>query len=127
MLNLTSKMQSEMDGLAKKWREYIEEGTNVKPLAPATVASKIAKGSARPDTPLIDTEEMIDSIESGAEGNKGYVRISNPNRAEIAVIHEYGLGLPARPTLRPVVDSNADQIFENLFDEAINQVIEELR
>lgn len=129
MVNLKEPVAEAMKEMAGKWQEYVRDGSHVKPLAPATVAAKIAKGSSYPDTPLVDTEEMVESIESGVEGDDtevtGYVTISKPERAGIAVIHEYGLGLPARPTLRPVWDSNVDRLLEQIYDNVFDQIANE--
>jgi len=114
-----------MDDIAKKWTEYVMEGTNVKPLAASTLASKISKGSTYPDTPLVDTEEMINSIgseveETGENSVRGIVYGSD----EKWIWHEYGLGVPERPTLRPVwdinIDEKLDQIFDDVFENAKN-------
>lgn len=129
MADITGPTAKAMSKMADKWKEYIRDGSHVKPLAPATVAAKIAKGSSYPDTPLIDTEQMVEAIESGVEGDNmevtGYVTIRDPARAEIAVIHEYGLGPPARPTLRPCWDANADNLLEEIFDDVFSQIIDE--
>lgn len=129
MVDLKKHTEEAMKTIAEKWQEYIRDGSHVKPLAPATVASKIAKGSSYPDTPLVDTEQMVDAIESGVIENgdevTGYVTISDPSRAEIAVIHEYGLGPPARPTLRPVWDANIDEAIDKIFDDVFKQISDE--
>lgn len=129
MIDIVDDLQGEMEKVAKRWREYIEEGTNVKPLAPSTVASKIASGSPTPDTPLMDTGEMVDSIEAWTErttwGAIGHVGSRDPERAWIFNIHEYGLGPPARPTLRPISDEMEKSVFDNLFPVILNQLVEE--
>ena len=129
MTDLADAVQTEMERVAKRWKEYIEAGTNVRPLAPATVASKMASGSPTPDTPLMDTGEMVDSIEAWTEtvpgGAVGHVGIRTTRRAWIALIHEYGLGPPARPTLRPVADEEYQSIFTNLAEVIAIKVMED--
>ena len=115
-----------MKELASLWRDRIFEGVEP-PLAPVTVASKIAKGSPYPDLPLVDTMLMVESIESGVEevGEnevKGWVGIKHPSRADIATYHEFGLGVPERPSLRPTVDENADRLFGEIFDKFFKQL-----
>lgn len=126
---LSGVVESECRRVAKRWKEYIEEGTNVKPLAPVTLAEKIRHGSPTPDTPLMDTGEMVESIEvwidEGGGGVVGHVGIRTPSRAKIAVYHEYGLGVPARPTLRPVVDEMERSISDNIFNVVVDKIIEE--
>lgn len=129
MVDMKGPIAGAMKEMAATWQEYIRDGSHVKPLAPATVAAKIAKGSSYPDTPLVDTEQMVESIESGVEGNDsevvGYVTIRDPARSAIAVMHEYGLGPPARPTLRPVWDANADRLLDQIFDDVFKQISDE--
>lgn len=127
--SLSGAVEAECRRVAKRWKEYIEEGTNVRPLAPATLAEKIRHGSPTPDIPLMDTGEMVDSIEvwidESSGGCTGHVGIRTQNRANIAVFHEYGLGVPARPTLRPVVDEMKQSITDNIFNVVADKIIEE--
>lgn len=129
MIDIADDLQGEMEKVAKRWKEYIEEATNVKPLAPSTVASKIASGSPTPDTPLMDTGEMVESIEAWTErtawGAIGHVGSREERSAWLFAIHEYGLGPPARPTLRPVADEMEKSVFDNLFSVIVNQLVEE--
>lgn len=127
MIDLNTPLSETMTELAELWRAYIEEGTNVQPLAPATLAAKIAKGSTYPDIPLIDTEATINSIGSGVEQineneARGWAAVQDPELARIAQMHEYGLGLPERPTLRPVCDINMDRLIDKLFDNISSQL-----
>ncbi len=127
--SLSGAVEAECQRVAKRWKEYIDEGTNVKPLAPSTLAEKIRHGSPTPDIPLMDTGEMVDSIEVWIDdapgGCTGHVGIRAPSRAKIATYHEYGLGVPARPTLRPVVDEMERSISDNIFNVVIDKIIEE--
>lgn len=127
---LSGAVEAECQRVAKRWKEYIEEGTNVKPLAPSTLAEKIRHGSPTPDIPLMDTGEMVESIEvwmdSGGGGEVvGHVGSRQSDRARIFVYHEYGLGVPARPTLRPVVDEMKQSITDNIFNVVADKIIEE--
>ena len=127
MIDLNTPLNETMTELAELWRAYIYEGTNVQPLAPATLAAKIAKGSTYPDIPLIDTEATINSIGSGIEQVseneiRGWVTIQDPELAAIACLHEYGLGPPERPILRPVCDINMDRLLDKLFDSIGSQL-----
>jgi hypothetical protein len=126
---LSGVVESECQRVAKRWKEYIEEGTNVKPLAPATLAEKIRHGSPTPDTPLMDTGEMVESIEVWVEdvpgGCTGHVGSRHPEKSKLFIYHEYGLGVPARPTLRPVVDEMEKSIADNIFNVVIDEIIEE--
>lgn len=107
--------------IENEWKNFIMEGTNVKPLAPVTLASKIAKGSIYPDIPLVDTEEMIKSIGTEVESiGENSVRGIVYGTDEKWIYHEYGLGVPERSTLRPVwdteIDKKIDQIFDDVFE-----------
>ena len=117
MSDLLEIMDTETEKLKIKWIEYIQEGTNVRPLAPVTIMSKVAKGSSYPDTPLIDTGEMISSIGSESimldeRTVQGSIFATDPKFEW----HEYGLGVPERPTLRPVFDTHSDAAVLRIFD-----------
>jgi hypothetical protein len=116
MAELADMMSKRMELMAGEWSNFIWEGTNVRPLAASTLSSKISKGSSYPDIPLIDTEEMVNSIKSGVEGSGNVLTGWIGSNSWKFPIHEYGLGPPPRPTLRPVVDAH-DDLFDDLFDE----------
>ena len=126
---LSGAVETECQKVAKRWKEYVEAGSNVRPLAPATVAEKIRHGSPTPDTPLMDTGEMVESVEVWVEESGGavvgHVGIRTSSRATIALFHEYGLGVPARPTLRPVADEMRESVYNNIFNAVIDQIKEE--
>jgi hypothetical protein len=125
-INLKGPVDEAVKELASLWRDRIFEGVNP-PLAASTVASKMAKGSPYPDLPLVDTMLMVESIESsvdevGENEVRGWVGIQHPSRADIATYHEFGLGVPERPSLRPIVDENADRLLGEIFDKFFKQV-----
>ena len=88
--------------LVKEMKRTIEDETeNWAPLSPATIS---AKGH---DKKLIETSQMIDSIEWRDEGKYITVGVHEDapnNRHQIALVHEYGApdaGIPARPFVHP--------------------------
>ena len=124
-MDLIASTHLAMIDIASEWKNFIMEGTNVKPLSPVTLSSKIAKGSTYPDIPLVDTQEMINSIDTEIESiGENFVRGVVYGTDEKWIYHEYGLGVPERSTLRPVwdkeIDKKLDQIFDDVFENAKN-------
>jgi hypothetical protein len=126
MTDLTIHMTKAVEDLALKWVEYIMDGTNVEPLATSTVYSKVRKGSTYPDIPLVDTGKMLDSIGSRVEMlGENEVLGTVEGTDDKWIWHEYGLGVPERPTLRPVVDTNIDAILETMADGIFEDIKQE--
>ena len=126
MTILTIHMTKAVEDLALKWVEYIMDGTNVEPLATSTVYSKVMKGSTYPDIPLVDTGKMLDSIGSRVEMlGENEVLGTVEGTDDKWIWHEYGLGVPERPTLRPVVDINIDAILETMADGIFEDIKQE--
>lgn len=115
-------LERRMGEIAVEWKEYVMDGNHVEPLAPSTLDSKIRKGSSYPDTPLMDSGDMVNSIkyEVGYNGERltGRVYSDDPK----FFMHEYGLGPPARPTLNPVIEKH-----KNLLEEVYNEYIEMIK
>ena len=126
MVDLTHHMTKAVEDLALKWHDYVFEGTNVEPLATSTVYSKVMKGSTYPDIPLVDTGRMLDSIESRVELlGENEVLGTVEGTDDKWIWHEYGLGVPERPTLRPVFDINIDTILETMADNVFEDIKQE--
>jgi hypothetical protein len=123
MVDLTSHMTKATNTLAQRWREYVLEGTNVQPLASSTIYAKAMKGSTYPDTPLIDTGQMLASIGTRVESVGTSEVIGTVEGTDTKwVYHEFGLGVPERPTLRPVFDISIDAILETMADDIFEEI-----
>ena len=126
MVVLSLHMTEAVEKLALKWHDYVFEGTNVEPLATSTVYSKVRKGSTYPDIPLVDTGKMLGSIESRVELlGENAVLGTVEGTDDKWIWNEYGLGVPERPTLRPVFDINIDAILETMADGIFEDIKEE--
>lgn len=99
--DMEEQLQDSANDLKEAMQQYIrgQEG-NWQPLAQATVDKK------HDDTILIETGEMVDSIEVTPQGEDQYVISATGQRnQEILKYHEYGTSrMVARPIVRPVFE-----------------------
>ena len=99
--DMEEQLQDSANDLKEAMQQYIrgQEG-NWQPLAQATVDKK------HDDTILIETGEMVDSIEVTPQGEDQYVISATGQRnQEILKYHEYGTSrMVARPVVRPVFE-----------------------
>lgn len=100
--DMEEQLQDSAEDLKEAMQQYIrgQEGT-WQPLAQATVKKKNGD-----DTILIETGEMVDSIEVTPQGDDQYVISATGQRnQEILKYHEYGTSrMPSRPVVRPVFE-----------------------
>lgn len=99
--DMEEQLQDSANDLKEAMQQYIrgQEG-NWQPLAQATIDKK------HDDTILIETGEMVDSIEVTPQGEDQYVISATGQRnQEILKYHEYGTSrMVARPVVRPVFE-----------------------
>ncbi len=102
--------------------EAIDEGMPP-PNAPATIAKKGF------DHPLIETDEMRESIETRTEDVPGGIAIHvgfyDEENAKKALINNYGVPghIPARPFMSDTFDKNLDAIAEMAAKELVDKIL----
>lgn len=105
--DMEEQLQDSANDLKEAMQQYIrgQEG-NWQPLAQATVDKK------QDDTILIETGEMVDSIEVTPQGEDQYVISATGQRnQEILKYHEYGTSrMVARPVVRPVFEKEKGNV-----------------
>lgn len=105
--DMEEQLQDSANDLKEAMQQYIrgQEG-NWQPLAQATVDKK------HDDTILIETGEMVDSIEVTPQGEDQYVISATGQRnQEILKYHEYGTSrMVARPVVRPVFEKEKGNV-----------------
>ena len=105
--DMEEQLQDSANDLKEAMQQYIrgQEG-NWQPLAQATVDKK------HDDTILIETGEMVDSIEVTPQGEDQYVIYATGQRnQEILKYHEYGTSrMVARPVVRPVFEKEKGNV-----------------
>jgi hypothetical protein len=125
-VDMVSVVESKLGDMEKLWKDYIEEGNNVRPLLQSTIKSKEKGGSLTPDIPLIEYGDMIMSIGSEViQISDDTVRGSLYGTDPKWIYHEYGLGVPERSTLRPVWDTNIDAKVDEILNDIFEQHKEE--
>lgn len=105
--DMEEQLQDSANDLKEAMQQYIrgQEG-NWQPLAQATIDKK------HDDTILIETGEMVDSIEVAPQGEDQYVISATGQRnQEILKYHEYGTSrMVARPVVRPVFEKEKGNV-----------------
>lgn len=105
--DMEEQLQDSANDLKEAMQQYIrgQEG-DWQPLAQATVDKK------HDDTILIETGEMVDSIEVTPQGENQYVISATGQRnQEILKYHEYGTSrMVARPVVRPVFEKEKGNV-----------------
>lgn len=105
--DMEEQLQDSANDLKEAMQQYIrgQEG-DWQPLAQATVDKK------HDDTILIETGEMVDSIEVTPQGEDQYVISATGQRnQEILKYHEYGTSrMVARPVVRPVFEKEKGNV-----------------
>lgn len=105
--DMEEQLQDSANDLKEAMQQYIrgQEG-NWQPLAQATIDKK------HDDTILIETGEMVDSIEVTPQGEDQYVISATGQRnQEILKYHEYGTSrMVARPVVRPVFEKEKGNV-----------------
>lgn len=105
--DMEEQLQDSANDLKEAMQQYIrgQEG-NWQPLAQATIDKK------HDDTILIETGEMVDSIEVTSQGEDQYVISATGQRnQEILKYHEYGTSrMVARPVVRPVFEKEKGNV-----------------
>lgn len=105
--DMEEQLQDSANDLKEAMQQYIrgQEG-DWQPLAQATVDKK------QDDTILIETGEMVDSIEVTPQGEDQYVISATGQRnQEILKYHEYGTSrMVARPVVRPVFEKEKGNV-----------------
>lgn len=105
--DMEEQLQDSANDLKEAMQQYIrgQEG-NWQPLAQATIDKK------QDDTILIETGEMVDSIEVTPQGEDQYVISATGQRnQEILKYHEYGTSrMVARPVVRPVFEKEKGNV-----------------
>lgn len=105
--DMEGQLQDSANDLKEAMQQYIrgQEG-NWQPLAQATVDKK------HDDTILIETGEMVDSIEVTPQGEDQYIISATGQRnQEILKYHEYGTSrMVARPVVRPVFEKEKGNV-----------------
>lgn len=105
--DMEEQLQDSANDLKEAMQQYIrgQEG-NWQPLAQATIDKK------RDETILIETGEMVDSIEVTPQGEDQYVISATGQRnQEILKYHEYGTSrMVARPVVRPVFEKEKGNV-----------------
>lgn len=105
--DMEEQFQDSANDLKEAMQQYIrgQEG-NWQPLAQATIDKK------RDETILIETGEMVDSIEVTPQGEDQYVISATGQRnQEILKYHEYGTSrMVARPVVRPVFEKEKGNV-----------------
>ena len=105
--DMEEQLQDSANDLKEAMQQYIrgQEG-NWQPLTQATVDKK------HDDTILIETGEMVDSIEVTPQGEDQYVISATGQRnQEILKYHEYGTSrMVARPVVRPVFEKEKGNV-----------------
>ena len=104
---MEEQLQDSANDLKEAMQQYIrgQEG-NWQPLVQATIDKKHG------DTILIETGEMVDSIEVTPQGADQYVISATGQRnQEILKYHEYGTSrMVARPVVRPVFEKEKGNV-----------------
>lgn len=105
--DMEEQLQDSANDLKEAMQQYIrgQEG-NWQPLVQATIDKK------HDDTILIETGEMVDSIEVTPQGEDQYVISATGQRnQEILKYHEYGTSrMVARPVVRPVFEKEKGNV-----------------
>lgn len=105
--DMKEQLQDSANDLKEAMQQYIrgQEG-NWQPLAQATIDKK------QDDTILIETGEMVDSIEVTPQGEDQYIISATGQRnQEILKYHEYGTSrMVARPVVRPVFEKEKGNV-----------------
>ena len=105
--DMEEQLQDSANDLKEAMQQYIrgQEG-NWQPLAQATIDKK------HDDTILIETGEMVDSIEVTPQGEDQYIISATGQRnQEILKYHEYGTSrMVARPVVRPVFEKEKGNV-----------------
>lgn len=105
--DMEEQLQDSANDLKEAMQQYIrgQEG-NWQPLVQATIDKK------HDDTILIETGEMVDSIEVTPQGADQYVISATGQRnQEILKYHEYGTSrMVARPVVRPVFEKEKGNV-----------------
>ena len=105
--DMEEQLQDSANDLKEAMQQYIrgQEG-NWQPLAQATIDKK------HDDAILIETGEMVDSIEVTPQGEDQYVISATGQRnQEILKYHEYGTSrMVARPVVRPVFEKEKGNV-----------------
>lgn len=105
--DMEEQLQDSANDLKEAMQQYIrgQEG-NWQPLAQATVDKK------HDGTILIETGEMVDSIEVTPQGEDQYIISATGQRnQEILKYHEYGTSrMVARPVVRPVFEKEKGNV-----------------
>lgn len=105
--DMEEQLQDSANDLKEAMQQYIrgQEG-NWQPLVQATIDKK------HDDTILIETGEMVDSIEVTPQGDDQYVISATGQRnQEILKYHEYGTSrMVARPVVRPVFEKEKGNV-----------------
>ena len=105
--DMEEQLQDSANDLKEAMQQYIrgQEG-DWQPLAQATVDKK------HDDTILIETGEMVDSIEVTPQGEDQYIISATGQRnQEILKYHEYGTSrMVARPVVRPVFEKEKGNV-----------------
>lgn len=126
MTDLLDLVETAMKEIDDEWHNYIDEGSNVQPLLASTVAAKERHGSLTPDLPLVEYGDMLMSIGHEAVQDGEFTVVGSVFGTDLKwIYHCYGLGVPERPTLRPVwdkeIDSKIDKIADDFFDQLKNE------
>ena len=105
--DMEEQLQDSANDLKEAMQQYIrgQEG-NWQPLAQATIDKK------HDDAILIETGEMVDSIEVTPQGEDQYIISATGQRnQEILKYHEYGTSrMVARPVVRPVFEKEKGNV-----------------
>lgn len=105
--DMEEQLQDSANDLKEAMQQYIrgQEG-NWQPLAQATIDKK------HDETILIETGEMVDSIEVTPQGEDQYViSATGQHNQEILKYHEYGTSrMVARPVVRPVFEKEKGNV-----------------
>lgn len=99
--DMEDQLQESADDLKEAMQQYIRgQQGNWIPLAPYTVHKK------QDDTILIETGEMVDSIDVTPQGEDQYIIYATGSRnQQVLKYQEYGTSrAPARPVVRPVFE-----------------------